>query len=116
MAAAESGVRDTPSGDATVVATEQVMPSVVNIATETVIEYHEWYDELLRQFYGSRAPAPRQQKSVSLGSGIIIDEEGYILTNFHVIRRATRIQVNIRMAVNMKRTRELPRQAVMLRF
>ena len=45
---AESDVRR----DAAVIATEQVIPSVVNIATETVIEYHEWYDDLLRQFYG----------------------------------------------------------------
>ncbi|HTL18087.1 MAG TPA: hypothetical protein VL793_12685, partial [Patescibacteria group bacterium] len=38
--------------DATVMAIEKVLPSVVNIATETVLEYHEWYDTMLRQFYG----------------------------------------------------------------
>src|SRR6267378_3881760 len=57
--------------DAAVAAIEQVMPSVVNIATETVIEYHDWYDALLRDFYGWRS-APRQQRSISLGSGVII--------------------------------------------
>ena len=61
--------------DAAVTAIERVLPSVVNIATETVIEYHDFYDELLRQFYGwSRTP----QKSVSLGSGVIIDKDGYV--------------------------------------
>jgi S1-C subfamily serine protease len=80
--------------DAVVGAIEKVMPSVVNIATETVVEYHDWYDELLRQFYGARGPR-RQQKSVSLGSGVIIDEEGYVLTNLHVIRRASRIHVKL---------------------
>lgn len=80
--------------DATVNAVEQVLPSVVNIATETVIEYHDWYDELLRRFYGARSPV-RQQTRIDLGSGVIIDEEGYILTNFHVVRRATRIQVKL---------------------
>lgn len=80
--------------DATVIAVEQVMPSVVNIATETVIEYHDWYDEVLRQFYGQRGPA-RRQKSISLGSGVIIDEAGYVLTNFHVVRRASRVQVKL---------------------
>jgi serine protease Do len=89
-AGAEADVRR----DAAVIATEKVLPSVVNIATETVIEYHDWYDELLREFYGARSPV-RQQKSVSLGSGVIIDEEGYILTNFHVVRRATRIQIKL---------------------
>jgi serine protease Do len=81
--------------DATVIAIERVLPSVVNIATETVIEYHEWYDTMLRQFYGwSRTPV-HQEKSVSLGSGVIIDEEGYVLTNLHVVRRASRIQVKL---------------------
>src|SRR6516165_1760580 len=78
--------------DATVIAIEKVMPSVVNIATETVIEYHDWYDELLRRFYGSPG---RRERSISLGSGVIVDEDGYILTNFHVVRRANRIQVKL---------------------
>src|SRR5436190_3411542 len=81
--------------DAAVLATEQVIPSVVNIATETVIEYHEWYDDLLRQFYGWPNTPTHQEKSISLGSGVIVDEDGYILTNFHVIRRASRIQVKL---------------------
>ncbi len=81
--------------DATVKAIEKVLPAVVNVATETVIEYHDPYDEMLRQFFGwSRSPV-RQQRTSSLGSGVIIDEEGYILTNYHVVRRANRIQVKL---------------------
>jgi serine protease Do len=81
--------------DATVLAVEQVMPSVVNIATETVIEYHEPYDDMLREFFGWRARPARQQRFLDLGSGVILDEEGYILTNQHVVRRANRIQVKL---------------------
>ena len=91
LEAAEADVRR----DAAVNAIEKVMPSVVNIATETVIQYHDWYDELLRQFYGWGRTPVRQQKSISLGSGVIIDDEGYVLTNFHVVRRANRIQVKL---------------------
>ena len=90
-----SGAEPDIRRDTTVIATEQVIPSVVNIATETVIEYHEWYDDLLRQFYGWPNTPVRQEKSVSLGSGVIVDEDGYILTNFHVVRRASRIQVKL---------------------
>lgn len=79
--------------DAAVLATEQVLPCVVNIATETVIEYHDWYDDLLRRFYGRPGGPLREEKS--LGSGVIIDDEGYVLTNYHVVRRASRIQVTL---------------------
>lgn len=74
--------------DATVVAVERVMSSVVNIATTEPVQYdNDFYSLLMRDFY------PKEQ--LSLGSGVIIDEDGYILTNFHVVRRATRVQVKL---------------------
>jgi len=88
LRAAEPDIRR----DATVAAIELVMPCVVNIATETILESHEWYDEIRRQFYG--VPLPRS-KSISLGSGVIIDEEGYLLTNYHVVSSARRVQVKL---------------------
>lgn len=82
--------------DATVEAVEEVMPSVVNIATSRLVEYNDFYDALFRRFYGDNPQ--REEKINSIGSGVIIEalgEEGYILTNLHVVRRATRIQVQL---------------------
>jgi serine protease Do len=81
--------------DPTVRAAEVVLPSVVNISTETIIEVRDPIEELFRGFFGpyyGRRPPGSQQ---SLGSGVIIDEDGYVLTNFHVIRRASRITVTL---------------------
>ena len=78
--------------DAAVVAIEKVMPAVVNIATETVVPTRHPLEELLREFYDPyyrRMP----QRQYSLGSGVVIEEEGYVLTNDHVVRRASRIMV-----------------------
>jgi S1-C subfamily serine protease len=84
--------------DATVEAVEEVMPSVVNIATSRLVEYNDFYDSVFRRFYGLDSAPQREEKINSIGSGVIIEvlgEEGYILTNLHVIRRATRIQVQL---------------------
>jgi S1-C subfamily serine protease len=81
--------------DAAVIAIDKVMPSVVNIATETLIQYHDWYGELLQHFYGYGRLPMRQETRMALGSGVLIDDEGYVLTNFHVVRRANRIQVKL---------------------
>jgi len=80
--------------DATVTAIEKVMPAVVNIATETIVPSRHPLEELLREFYD---PYYRRQpqRQYSLGSGVIIDEEGYVLTNEHVVRRASRISVRL---------------------
>lgn len=81
--------------DAAVQAVERVLPSIVNISTETVIETRDPLDELFRDFFGPyyRRRPPDAQKS--LGSGVIIDETGYLITNYHVVRRANRITVTM---------------------
>lgn len=81
--------------DATVRTIEKVMPSVVNIQTKTLVERQGYYEDLLREFYGPfyrRRPADERY---SVGSGVIIDKEGYLLTNLHVVQQATEILVKL---------------------
>src|SRR6266540_4549812 len=81
--------------DATVEAVEQVMPSVVNIATETIVEYNDPFEQMLREFWGPYYRRRQPNTQYSLGSGVIIDEDGYVLTNLHVVRRAGKIRVRL---------------------
>src|SRR4051812_16738376 len=81
--------------DATVEAVQRIMPCVVNIATETVVPIRDPLENLFRDFfnpYYRNRPADTQ---FSLGSGVIIDEEGFVLTNFHVVGRASRVWVKL---------------------
>jgi S1-C subfamily serine protease len=91
VAASEADIRR----DAAVAAIEKVIPSVVNIATARVVEYNDFYQDLLRQFYNWQGSVPQHEELNSIGSGVIIDENGYVLTNMHVVRRASRVQVKL---------------------
>jgi S1-C subfamily serine protease len=75
--------------DPVVRVTEEVMPSVVNVRTESIVEASDPFDDFWRRFYGQ----PNVQSS--LGSGVIISDDGYLLTNLHVVNRASRIQVKL---------------------
>src|ERR1039458_1335158 len=79
--------------DATVIAVEKVMPSVVNIATETIIRVRDPFEEFFRQFWDPYHRRQPPNSQYSLGSGVVIDEAGYLLTNDHVVRRADEIAV-----------------------
>lgn len=81
-------------------AVERASASVVNIGTERVV--HNMYEDstlnsrnlLLEQLIAQAAQDPREAgPRQSLGSGLVVDPAGYILTNFHVIERASRIRV-----------------------
>lgn len=92
QAAADFDVRRDPA----VEAVARVMPAVVNIATETLVEVRDPFDSLLREFWGPYyRRRPPTAAEYSLGSGVIVDETGYILTNDHVVRRANRILVRL---------------------
>ena len=77
------------------VAARKAMPSVVNIFTskEMKVPRHPFMDDpLFRRFFGDQLDNEPQRAS-SLGSGVIVGSEGYVLTNHHVIEAADDIEV-----------------------
>jgi serine protease Do len=90
------------TGDAMAEIAKVAMPAVVNIATVKTEKVADGPrnplldDPFFRRFFGDRfkhPDTPRERKSSSLGSGVIVSPDGYILTNNHVIRNADKIQV-----------------------
>jgi len=86
-----------------VAAVEKAGPAVVNISTEQIAvrrgdPFYEFRDPFFDQFfrdYFDRFSGPRQFRAHSLGSGVIIDPEGHVVTNEHVVRKASRIDVTL---------------------
>ncbi len=79
----------------------KVEPAVVNISTTQVIErkrgarrprgQEDPFQDFFDRFFDSPDQGPTAERS--LGSGVIVDKKGYILTNNHVVEQATKIQV-----------------------
>jgi len=80
--------------DPIVMAVQKVIPAVVNISTERVVQrrFNDPFADFYRQFFGL-PPLPRSEGVQSLGSGVIVDEDGWIVTNWHVVRPASKITV-----------------------
>ncbi|HEY6528996.1 MAG TPA: trypsin-like peptidase domain-containing protein [Cellvibrionaceae bacterium] len=79
-------------------AVKRASPAVVNIYTRTKIQERRRRlieDPLFRHFFNA-ADIPRQERMQSaLGSGVIVSESGYLLTNIHVIRGADEVIVQL---------------------
>jgi Do/DeqQ family serine protease len=95
--AADPFLRRTPA----VRAVEKVGPSVVSITTEelassrspfgSVFGNDPTFERFFRDFFEPQAP--RERRRANLGSGVLIDDRGHVLTNAHVVARASRVQV-----------------------
>ncbi len=71
---------------------KRVAPAVVNVYAARVVENRNPFmnDPFFRQFFGA---VPREQVQRSLGSGVIIDPAGLVVTNYHVIEGASEVKV-----------------------
>src|SRR5215470_6196867 len=90
---------------------KQLEPSVVNINTESTIKTQRRrrgpigpdgggddqnpFDDFFDRFFGGPGGNPGSIRERSLGSGVLVDPKGYILTNRHVVEKADRIRVKL---------------------
>ncbi|MEM6310451.1 MAG: Do family serine endopeptidase [Pseudomonadota bacterium] len=82
---------------------EQISPSVVNITTSTVIEGRTGpqgvvpegspFEDFFREFRDRNGQGDRPRRSSALGSGFVISEDGFVVTNNHVIEGADEILI-----------------------
>jgi serine protease DegS len=74
-------------------AVQRAAPAVVNVYTQRLV--HERVAPSLGGLFGEFLPRYRDRIERSLGSGVIVDESGHIVTNHHVIANAEAVQVQL---------------------
>ena len=79
-------------------AVEIAAPAVVNIYSIQIQEqatHPLFQDPVFRRFFGDAATVPKPKENNNLGSGVILDSAGYVLTNAHVINNADVVTVSL---------------------
>jgi serine protease DegQ len=79
-------------------AAKKVMPAVVNIFTTSTVKAPSnpfMDDPRFRFFFGEPSDEGATQQNSSLGSGVIVSHDGFILTNHHVVEAADQIEVGL---------------------
>ncbi len=73
-------------------------PAVVNVYASKVYQERShplFQDPLFRHFFGDAPTMPKKRRDSSIGSGVIMNTAGYILTNAHVIQGANEIRITL---------------------
>jgi len=87
-------------------AVKTTSPAVVNIYTAKVVAQRRprlLEDPMFEKFFGGgKQRIPRKRLETSLGSGVIISDKGYIITNNHVIEGADEIQIALKDGKNVQ--------------
>src|SRR4051812_34121159 len=74
---------------------QKAAPAVVNVYAAKVVENRNPFfdDPFFRRFFGGEGGLPRERRQSSLGSGVIVDPAGLVITNNHVIEGADEVKV-----------------------